>query len=79
MSGGRILVVDDEPQILRALKTNLAAAGYEVETAATGEEALAMAATKPPDALILDLVLPDRSGTAGGSTTAIRVSKRRRE
>jgi two-component system KDP operon response regulator KdpE len=63
VSGDRILVVDDEPQILRALKTNLAAAGYEVETAATGEEALAMAATKPPDALILDLVLPDRTGT----------------
>ena len=63
MSSGRILVVDDEPQILRALKTNLTAAGYVVETAATGEEALALAAMKPPDALILDLVLPDRSGT----------------
>ena len=63
MSGSRILVVDDEPQILRALKTNLSAAGYEVETAATGEEALASAATNPPDALILDLVLPDGTGT----------------
>ena len=63
MSNGRILVVDDEPQILRALKTNLTAAGYEVETAATAEEALALAAANPPDALILDLVLPDRSGT----------------
>ena len=63
MSRNRILVVDDEPQILRALKTNLSAAGYEVETAASGEEALASAATDPPDALILDLVLPDRSGT----------------
>ncbi len=63
MSGGRILVVDDEPQILHALKTNLTAAGYVVETAATGDEALALAALKPPDALILDLVLPDRSGT----------------
>jgi two-component system, OmpR family, KDP operon response regulator KdpE len=63
VSGGRILVVDDEPQILRALKTNLSAAGYEVETAATGEEALAMAASNPPDALILDLVLPDVGGT----------------
>jgi len=63
MSGSRILVVDDEPQILRALKTNLGAAGYVVETAASGEEALASAATNPPDALILDLVLPDRSGT----------------
>jgi two-component system, OmpR family, KDP operon response regulator KdpE len=63
VSGGRILVVDDEPQILRALKTNLTAAGYQVETAATGKEALAMAASNPPDALILDLVLPDVSGT----------------
>ena len=63
MSSGRILVVDDEPQILRALKTNLTAAGYAVETAATAEEALALAAANPPDALILDLVLPDRSGT----------------
>jgi two-component system, OmpR family, KDP operon response regulator KdpE len=63
VSSRRILVVDDEPQILRALKTNLSAAGYEVETAATGEEALALAATRPPDAVILDLVLPDMSGT----------------
>jgi two-component system KDP operon response regulator KdpE len=63
VSGQRILVVDDEPQILRALSTNLRGAGYEVDTAATGEEALAAAAMRPPDAVILDLVLPDRSGT----------------
>jgi two-component system KDP operon response regulator KdpE len=59
----RVLVVDDEPQILRALQTNLRGAGYDVETAATGEAALATAAMRPPDAVILDLVLPDRSGT----------------
>jgi two-component system KDP operon response regulator KdpE len=59
----RILVVDDEPQILRALQTNLRGAGYEVETAATAAEALATAAMRPPDAVILDLVLPDGSGT----------------
>jgi two-component system KDP operon response regulator KdpE len=59
----RVLVVDDEPQILRALTTNLRGAGYEVETAATAEEALAAAALREPDAVILDLVLPDRSGT----------------
>jgi two-component system KDP operon response regulator KdpE len=59
----RILVVDDEPQILRALQTNLRGAGYEVETAATAEQALAAAALKPPDAVIVDLVLPDQSGT----------------
>jgi len=59
----RILVVDDEPQILRALQTNLRGAGYEVETATSAEEALSAAAMRPPDALILDLVLPDGTGT----------------
>ena len=63
MNGTRILAVDDEPQILRALQTNLRGAGYEVVTAATGEEALAQAATRSPDAVILDLVLPGKSGT----------------
>jgi two-component system KDP operon response regulator KdpE len=57
-----VLVVDDEPQILRALQTNLRGAGYEVATAATAEEALTAAAMRPPDAVILDLVLPDGSG-----------------
>ena len=63
MSKPRVLVVDDEPQILRALETNLRGAGYDVDTAATAEAALATAAMRPPDAVILDLVLPDRSGT----------------
>jgi two-component system KDP operon response regulator KdpE len=63
MNGVRILVVDDEPQILRALRTNLRGAGYDVETAATAEEALAAAAIRPPDAVVLDLILPDGSGT----------------
>jgi two-component system, OmpR family, KDP operon response regulator KdpE len=63
MSGQRILVVDDEPQILRALGTTLRGAGYEVETAATAEAALAAAAAHPPEAVILDLVLPDGAGT----------------
>jgi two-component system KDP operon response regulator KdpE len=57
-----VLVVDDEPQILRALQTNLRGAGYEVATAATAEQALSTAAMRPPDAVILDLVLPDGSG-----------------
>ena len=60
----RVLVVDDEPQILRALRTSLHGAGYEVETAETAEEALAALAANPPDAVVLDLVLPDGSGTA---------------
>jgi len=63
VSAARILVVDDEPQILRALRTNLRGAGYEVFTAATAEEALAEAAARQPDAIILDLVLPDGNGT----------------
>ncbi|HJQ74713.1 MAG TPA: response regulator [Gaiellaceae bacterium] len=59
----RILVVDDEPQILRALRTSLHGAGYEVDTAETAEAALTALALNPPDAVILDLVLPDGRGT----------------
>jgi two-component system KDP operon response regulator KdpE len=62
MSATRILAVDDEPEILRALETILRGAGYEIDTAASGEEALAQATLRLPDAVILDLVLPDRSG-----------------
>jgi two-component system, OmpR family, KDP operon response regulator KdpE len=62
MTGPHVLVVDDEPQILRALETTLRGAGYEVETAGTGEAALIQAAMRPPDAVILDLVLPGKSG-----------------
>ena len=63
MSGPRVLVVDDEPQFLRALVMNLRAAGYDVESATTAKEALAAAALNPPAAVVLDLVLPDASGT----------------
>ena len=59
----RILVVDDEPQILRALRTSLRGAGYEVEAVDTAAAALTAAAVNPPDAVILDLVLPDGRGT----------------
>ena len=58
-----MLVVDDEPQILRALQLKLRAAGYAVDTAATAADALAGAAARPPDAVILDLLLPDGRGT----------------
>jgi two-component system KDP operon response regulator KdpE len=58
----RVLVVDDEPQILRALRINLRARKYEVATAATGTEALEYAASNPPDLVILDLGLPDMEG-----------------
>ena len=59
----RILVVDDEPQFLRALQTNLRGAGYDVVTASTAEEALSSAGLQPPEAIILDLLLPDGRGT----------------
>jgi two-component system KDP operon response regulator KdpE len=62
-NGARVLVVDDEQQILRALRTSLRGAGYEVETADSVEAALAAAAMRPPEAVILDLVLPDGTGT----------------
>ena len=63
MNGQRVLVVDDERQILRALELKLRNAGYTVDTASTAKEALAQAAMQPPEAVILDLLLPDRSGT----------------
>jgi two-component system KDP operon response regulator KdpE len=62
MTGQRVLVVDDEPHILRALETTLRGAGYDIDAAATGESALTQAAVHPPDAVILDLVLPGKSG-----------------
>jgi two-component system, OmpR family, KDP operon response regulator KdpE len=58
----RVLVVDDEPQILRALRINLRVRQYEVYTAATGAQALEEAAAHPPDLVILDLGLPDMDG-----------------
>jgi two-component system, OmpR family, KDP operon response regulator KdpE len=58
----RVLVVDDEPQILRALRINLRVRSYEVDTAATGSQALETAARHPPDLVILDLGLPDLDG-----------------
>jgi two-component system, OmpR family, KDP operon response regulator KdpE len=67
----RILVCDDEPQIVRALKVILRDAGYEAVPASNGEEALDRAAVKPPQAAILDLMLPDIDG--------IEVTKRLRE
>ncbi len=57
-----MLVIDDEPQILRALRINLKARQYEVQTALTGTGALQQAAQHPPDLVILDLGLPDMEG-----------------
>ena len=58
-----ILIVEDEADLVRALRINLRARQYEVLTAGTGREALALAANHPPDAIILDLGLPDIDGT----------------
>ena len=57
-----ILVIDDEPQILRALRTILEAKRFQVSIAATGEQGLAFAASEQPDVIILDLGLPDIDG-----------------
>lgn len=59
-----VLVVDDEPAILRTLRINLKARGYEVETAADGRSALQIARERTPDVVVLDLGLPDLDGTA---------------
>ncbi|MGB8861948.1 MAG: response regulator transcription factor [Ilumatobacteraceae bacterium] len=58
----RILVVDDEPQIRKALSVNLRARGYDVDLAATGEEALTLAAANHPDLVLLDIGLPGIDG-----------------
>ena len=67
----RILVVDDEPQIVRALKVVLREAGFEAVPAETGAEALDLASVRPPEAAIVDLVLPDVDG--------VEVTRRLRE
>ena len=61
-AGKRVLVVDDEPQILRALRINLRVRDYDVHVAASGAEALEVAGRHPPDLVILDLGLPDLDG-----------------
>ncbi len=60
--GARILVVDDEPQILRSLRATLHAGGYDVHTAASGEEALRVVEGRLPDLILLDLMLPGITG-----------------
>jgi len=66
----RVLVVDDEPQLLRAMRITLQARGYDVRTAATGRKALSEAAATHPDVVVLDLGLPDLDGV--DVITAIR-------
>ena len=59
----RVLVIDDDPQLLRALRITLRAAGHDVDTAPDGRTALQQAAAVPPDVVVLDLGLPDLDGT----------------
>jgi two-component system phosphate regulon response regulator PhoB len=59
----RILVVDDEPDLLELVRVNLVQAGYEVQTAESGRDALAQLRANTPDLVVLDLMLPDLSGT----------------
>ena len=63
MSSSRLLICDDDPQILDVLTLVLSEAGFEVTPAASGGEALARAVARPPDAAIIDLLLPDADGT----------------
>ncbi len=62
MTGARVLVVDDEPQVLRLLRTALGERGYDVSVAASGEEALATIERRLPDVIVLDVVMPGMSG-----------------
>jgi two-component system, OmpR family, KDP operon response regulator KdpE len=59
----RVLVIDDDPQLLRALRITLRAVGHDVDTAPDGRTALRQAAAEPPDVIVLDLGLPDLDGT----------------
>ena len=61
--GARILAIDDEPDLLELVRVGLTQSGYVVETANTGEEALAALRRAPPDLILLDVMLPDLSGT----------------
>jgi two-component system, OmpR family, KDP operon response regulator KdpE len=64
LSGGRILVVDDEPQIRRIMRTEITSAGYEVDDAKTGEEALGKLREFRPDLVLLDINMPGMGGLA---------------
>jgi two-component system KDP operon response regulator KdpE len=81
----RILVVDDDPGVARALAVNLRARKYDVDVAADGASALRLAANRPPDAVVLDLGLPDMDGTdvvaglRGWTTTPILVLSARHD
>jgi DNA-binding response OmpR family regulator len=67
MAQPRVLLVDDDPSIMRVLELNFRLAGFIVETAGLAADALEMAAAEPPDAVVLDVTLPDGSGIDTGA------------
>ena len=70
----RILVVDDEPDFVAVVKINLEKAGFQVETAFDGEEALGKVRANPPDAIVLDVMMPERDGYS--VSAALKADKR---
>jgi two-component system response regulator MprA len=62
--GSRILVIDDDPSVLRMLARSLTAEGHEVESAADGGTALAAVERRAPEAVVLDVAMPDMDGLA---------------
>ncbi|TQS42508.1 response regulator transcription factor [Cryptosporangium phraense] len=62
MAEARLLVVDDEPNIVELLETSLCYAGFDVQTASTGREAVAAISERSPDLVLLDIMLPDIEG-----------------
>jgi two-component system, OmpR family, KDP operon response regulator KdpE len=73
LSAGRILVIDDEPQIRRLMRTTLIGAGYEIEDARTGEEGLEKANSYHPDLVLLDINMPGMGGLS--TCQALRADK----
>lgn len=73
----RVLIVDDDPDIVRLVSYNLSHAGYEVQTASTGRKALELVQKQPPDLIILDLMLPELDGTEVCRTLRQQIPSRR--
>jgi two-component system phosphate regulon response regulator PhoB len=73
----RVLIVDDDPDIVRLVSYNLSHAGYEIQTASTGRQALELVQKQPPDLIVLDLMLPDVDGMEVCRTLRQQIPSRR--
>src|SRR6186713_1601888 len=73
----RVLIVDDDPDIVRLVRYNLSHSGYEVQSAGTGREALELVQKQPPDLVVLDVMLPDVDGLEVCRTLRQQASSRR--